>query len=114
MMLSPATMEVDRRQAVLVCRDGWAQRTAPLLIEEPIRGHPGSGARTSFRSVKGAWCVFRPQSGRAHSVTPATPAMRGVTSFDELAFWLCPNPLNWPPGGPDSGSRRREARSTPV
>lgn len=44
-MLSPATLDLDRPLAVLVASvGGWAQRTAPLLIEERseatlVRGH---------------------------------------------------------------------------
>jgi hypothetical protein len=52
--LSPAIMDVDRRQAALAAPDGWTQRTSPLLVlswatENSATGH-------SFASS--AWCVY--------------------------------------------------------
>jgi hypothetical protein len=68
-MLSPAALEVDRRQSVLDCfSGGWAQRTAPLLIQELDQRPPGFGG-TEILSFRGRRMVCLPATVRTGSLS---------------------------------------------
>lgn len=105
--LSPATMEVDRRQAVMVAH--WVVgHSGPHRCSKNRAGHPfgfGCADIPSFRSnagpvlerersvgVGGAWCVSGHGQVGSNSCIGRARRSGGLTSFAELAPWLCPNP----------------------
>ena len=54
------------------------------------------GCRAFLRRAGGAWCVSGHSQDGLTQLPRPRPQLRGATSFDELASWLCPNLLSWP------------------